>query len=283
MNISIISIFNTWENQQMMKALEDRGVRSTSESPRRLLFAMEEKDFLNPEYDLLLNRVDITSYLQFPERQIRILEYIEEFVPIVNNIDSTLVAINKFSTYLKLKGAGLPVPNSYIITSSSNVDAILKKIRTPFVCKPIIGTRGFDVILFQDKKIYKFYRGTLINADYMIQEYVETGGRDIRVFVVGGEAIGAIWKIAPEGEWRTNISRGGKAEAMELNEELEELCLKSARTIGVEVCGVDVVQDEKGYKIIEVNAVPDFRGFFDAKGINPAEYIADYAIQKVKK
>ena len=107
------------------------------------------------------------------------------------------------------------------------------------------------------------------------KEFIDKPGRDIRVTVVGGEAVAAIYRYSPSDEWRTNTARGGRAEAAELSPELEEIGVKSAEAIKASYAGVDVVESRDGYKVLEVNVVPEFKNVMRVTGINVARRIVD--------
>ncbi|MEM0497043.1 MAG: RimK family alpha-L-glutamate ligase, partial [Acidilobaceae archaeon] len=112
---------------------------------------------------------------------------------------------------------------------------------------------------------------------HLIQEYVRKPGRDIRVFVVGDEVPVAIYRVS--NHWITNTARGGKALPAPIDEELRELSIKTAKTIGVEIAGIDIFEDnDRGYLVNEVNAIPDFRNTVPATGYNLQDKIIEYLI-----
>jgi len=112
-----------------------------------------------------------------------------------------------------------------------------------------------------------------------IQEFIENPGRDIRAFVVGGVAIGAIYRKAASGSWVNNLSQGGSADRCVLTDEQKELAEKASLAIGTTFAGVDIIEGyvkESSPKILEVNGTPSGKGIYDAWGINPAEHIVEY-------
>ena len=112
----------------------------------------------------------------------------------------------------------------------------------------------------------------------IIQEYVkESAGRDLRLIVVGGKVIGAIERTSTDGNFRANISRGGEGKAFPLDEEMEMLALQVSRVLDLDICGVDLLFSDDGYKICEANSAPGFQGFEQATGINVPEKIFKYA------
>jgi gamma-F420-2:alpha-L-glutamate ligase len=112
----------------------------------------------------------------------------------------------------------------------------------------------------------------------IIQEYVkESAGRDLRVIVVGGKVIGAMERSSTDGNFRANVSRGGVAKTYALDDEMEMLALQVARVLDLDICGVDLLFSDDGYRICEANSAPGFRGFEQATGINVPEKIFKYA------
>src|SRR5439155_360548 len=122
-----------------------------------------------------------------------------------------------------------------------------------------------------------------LRAVFYVQRAVETGGRDIRAFVVGGRVIGAIERSAPAGEWRTNVSRGGRARALEIPVEFERLAVRAAAAVGADYAGVDLLPSRSGEVFVaEVNGIPGWRGLAAATGIDVAAVIVDHLVARVQ-
>ena len=102
--------------------------------------------------------------------------------------------------------------------------------------------------------------------------------RDIRAFVVDGKTLGAIFRVAPPGQWISNLARGGRAVACPLTAELEDLAAKAARAVGTTYCGVDLLETRHGLSVIEVNGTPSGKGIYEALGVDVTESIADHVI-----
>jgi ribosomal protein S6--L-glutamate ligase len=111
-----------------------------------------------------------------------------------------------------------------------------------------------------------------------LQAYVPHPGQDLRVFVVGGRARAAIARHAPEGEWRTNVAGGGRAEAVPLGAELASVAEAAADALGLDYAGVDVVAGPGGPAVIEVNGNPSWQGILEATGLDMAEAIAEHLL-----
>ena len=112
----------------------------------------------------------------------------------------------------------------------------------------------------------------------IVQEYIEfSEGRDLRVIVVGGRVVGAMQRTSVDGSFKANISRGGVGSQFEMNEELEMLSIQVAKTLDLDIAGVDLLFHNDGYKICEANSAPGFQGFEAAVGVNIPSKIFSYA------
>jgi ribosomal protein S6--L-glutamate ligase len=109
-----------------------------------------------------------------------------------------------------------------------------------------------------------------------LQAYVPHPGRDLRVFVVGARARAAIARLAPPGEWRTNVATGGRVEAVMIGEPLASVAEAAATAIGLDYAGVDLVSGPDGPSVLEVNGNPSWQGILEATGLDMAEVIAEH-------
>lgn len=202
---------------------------------------------------------------------------------VINQAQVFEKAYDKFRTSLALKQAGLPIPKTYLTRSYEQAVEAIKKIGTPVVFKPTTGAGGQGVVkaqIFEDAcSIAEILAN--IESPLYIQELIPTD-RDIRTFVIGDEVISAIYRVAAK-SWKTSISQGGRAELCPLTDELTNLSLKAAKAIGAEIAGIDLIESKDGYKILEVNTSPGFRGIIKATKINPSDAIVKYAISRAKK
>ena len=113
-----------------------------------------------------------------------------------------------------------------------------------------------------------------------LQEFIAIDSpRDIRAFVVDGKVLGAIYRVAPPGQWISNLARGGRAVACPLTKELVELAAKAAKAVGAVYCGVDLLETAHGLSVIEVNGTPSGKGIFEALGVDVTEAIAEHLHQ----
>ncbi len=211
---------------------------------------------------------------------------------VVNSFETIWLGNNKFISLVKLAKAGVPVPRSILAVNESKALEGFKIISNgscPVIVKPISGSWGRMVSLVStEREISLLVKHRLkMENPYMkmiiLQEYVEKPGRDIRVIVVEDRAVAAIYRHAPSGDWRTNTARGGKAEAVRIDKELEDISVRASKAIGAHYAGVDVVESRDGYTVLEVNVVPEFKNVMRVTGVNVAGEIIDMLMRMVKR
>ncbi|MFB2120228.1 30S ribosomal protein S6--L-glutamate ligase [Parapedobacter sp. 2B3] len=163
-----------------------------------------------------------------------------------------------------LSGAGLGLPITGFARRTHDVDDLIKMVGgPPLVIKLLEGTQGIGVVLAETKKaassvIEAFYG---LGNNILIQEYIkESRGTDIRAFVVDGKVVGAMKRTAKEGEFRSNLHRGGTAELIKLNKTERETAIRAAKELGLTVCGVDMLPSDRGPLVLEVNSSPGLEG-----------------------
>ncbi|MBE8714671.1 30S ribosomal protein S6--L-glutamate ligase [Sphingobacterium hungaricum] len=179
-----------------------------------------------------------------------------------------------------LSGAGLGLPITGFARSASDVDDLIRMVGgAPLVIKLLEGTQGIGVVLAETKKaassvIEAFYG---LGNNILIQEYIkEAKGTDIRAFVVDGKVVGAMKRTAKEGEFRSNLHRGGTAEIVRLTRQQRETAISAAKAMGLTVAGVDLLPSARGPLILEVNSSPGLAGIEVATGKDIASEIIMY-------
>ena len=179
-----------------------------------------------------------------------------------------------------LSRAGLGLPKTVFSNYSRDVGAIIDKVGgAPVVIKLLEGTQGLGVVLADNRNsaesILEAFNG--LQARVIVQEFIkEAMGADIRVFVVDGVVVGAMKRQGKEGEFRSNLHRGGSADIIELSDEEENAALKAAKAMGLGVAGVDLLQSARGPLILEVNSSPGLEGIEVATGKDIAGQIIKY-------
>jgi ribosomal protein S6--L-glutamate ligase len=238
------------------------------------------------EGGLIRNLGFISTTEQFIKRFDVLKELERSGVVLMNSPEAMLLARDKFSSLMRMKRAGIPVPNTALVEDPFEVMRLVQKWGE-VVIKPVVGSLGLGSVKVSDPDIaFRIAKSILsVNQPVYVQKYIKKPDRDIRVIVIGDSVLGSIYRISKSG-WKTNIAQGAIAQQILVPDaELEELSLKSVKVLGLDYAGIDIIEDtvEGGYKIIEVNAAPLWTGFASATNINPAKHIVNYLLEKIKR
>jgi ribosomal protein S6--L-glutamate ligase len=185
---------------------------------------------------------------------------------------------------LSRRKVGIPV--TAFAHSPDDVSGLIREVGgAPLVIKLLEGTQGLGVVLAETKKaaesVIQAFMG--VNSNILIQEFIkEAGGSDIRCFVVGGKVIAAMQRTAPEGEFRSNLHRGGSAKLVKLSAAERATAVKAAKIMGLNVCGVDLLRSNRGPLVMEVNSSPGLRGIEEATNKNIAGMIIEFIENNAK-
>ncbi len=179
-----------------------------------------------------------------------------------------------------LARAGIGMPKSAFANEPKDIESVIASIGgAPCVVKLLEGTQGIGVILAENDKAAKSVIEAFLklDANMLVQEFIkESKGADIRVFVVDGQIVGAMKRQAKEGEFRSNLHRGGTASLITLSPEERATAIKSAKKLGLGIAGVDLLQSNRGPLVMEVNSSPGLEGIEGATGIDIAGKIIEY-------
>ncbi|MDK2383294.1 MAG: RimK family alpha-L-glutamate ligase [Candidatus Korarchaeota archaeon] len=197
----------------------------------------------------------------------------------INSSSTIMTCGDKVLTYSALSKLGIPIPKSLLALGR---DAVLKaygEFQGVVVDKPPLGSWGRMVSLIKSAEMavqIADARGMMPSSlrGHVIQEYIETGGRDIRCLVLGERTIGCMERMASTG-WKSNVALGGKVRPIKATSVVEELSLKAAEAVKGEFVAVDLLSNEE-VLVNEVNGVPEFKGFIKATGIDVAKELASY-------
>jgi ribosomal protein S6--L-glutamate ligase len=192
---------------------------------------------------------------------------------------------DKLRSLQVLAKAGVGLPKTIFTNYTKDVDHVIKAVGgAPLILKLLEGTQGLGVVLAETynaaNSVLEAFNG--LKARVIAQQFVkESGGADIRVFVVDGRVVGAMKRQGKEGEFRSNLHRGGSAKIIELSDDEENTALKAAKAMGLGVAGVDMLQSDKGPLVLEVNSSPGLEGIETATGKNIAKEIIKYIERNV--
>lgn len=197
---------------------------------------------------------------------------------VINTAEAIERSVDKFHASFLIAQAGLRTPRT--VTAERFEDAMnyFDELGGDVVLKPIFGSEGKGIVRISDKDVaYRTFRALEIaRSVYYLQEYLQGPGWDLRVFVLGGRALGCMKRTAIG--WKTNVSQGASPEPYPMTEEIETLALRTAEAFAADCCGVDLYPSQGGFIVIEANGIPGWRGLERATGIPVADEIASWAL-----
>lgn len=191
-------------------------------------------------------------------------------------------AHNKLLTHLALQEHNVPMPKTYVSSTIDEAKELLKRVHYPIVMKFPEGTQGKGVMFADSLSSAASLLDALValNQPFIIQEYIETGGADIRALVVGEKVIAAMKRRATTEEKRANIHAGAAAESVVLSRESINIALDTAKALGARICGVDILESSFGPVVIEANISPGLQGLSKVSTIDIPDAIAKFLHRK---
>ncbi|RLF03182.1 MAG: RimK family alpha-L-glutamate ligase [Thermoprotei archaeon] len=282
---------NAWCSRQLQQAILRRGyqplcinfriiVARVGFSPR---IKARDIDLLKDVLALIVRPIGRCSLEQAIFRMDILHRLTRLGVVVINHPSAIEKCIDKFYALSLLEEKGIPVPRTVVTESVREAMEAFYEFRGDVVVKPIFSSRGFGMTRVSDPEVARriFNALTFIHRILYVQEFVPHGNRDIRVFVIGGDVVSAMYREGTE--WKTNIAQGARPKPLKPNEELRELAIKATEIIGCEVAGVDILESSRGYLITEINSQPGWRGLQSVTKVNIADRIISYVISKVKR
>ena len=230
-----------------------------------------------PVYDAVIPRIgaSITYYVLAVLRQIEMMGVypLNESVAIGRSRDKL-----RSMQILAREGIGLPV-TTFAHDQKQTEEVVRLAGGAPLVVKLLEGTHGIGVVLADTnrsaKSVIEAFRGA--NVNILVQEFIkEAGGSDIRVLVIGGKVVAAMKRTGAEGEFRSNLHRGGSAQTVKISPEERSTAVRAARALGLNVCGVDMLRANHGAVIMEVNSSPGLEGVEKATGSDIAGRVIEF-------
>lgn len=237
-----------------------------------------------PKYDAIIPRIgaSVTFYGTAVARQFEMMGTfnVNESVAISRSRD-------KLRSLQLLSRKGIGLPRTGFASKPDDIKDLIKQVGgAPLVVKLLEGTQGIGVVLADTAKsaeaIIEAFMG--LKANILVQEFVkEAGGADIRCLVVGGRVVAAMKRQGAEGEFRSNLHRGGSAEVVKLSKEERETALNAAKVMGLNFCGVDLLRSQNGPMVMEVNSSPGLEGIEIATGLDVAGKVIDFIEKSVNQ
>ena len=284
-------IVESWETQKLIEEFEKQEIKIRVVDPQVVDIFVDRDDRKSilvagkarglPDFVIPRTGSGTTYFIK------AIIRHLERLgVVLINESASIDTVKDKLYTQQILGESNLPVPKTLLVRHPINVEFVERNIGFPIIVKTLSGSFGAGVFLAENKRqfldLIKLAEITSKSYNIIVQEFIkESWGRDIRVFVLNQKVIGCMMRQATDGDFRANITRGGEGIPYQITEEIEWLGGESARLLHLDIAGVDLLFDNGGYKICEVNSSPGFEGMDKYTNTNIAEQIVNFVKHKV--
>jgi len=278
-----------YSSRRLVQAAEEREHEVQILNTLRLSIGLEEGEpnlfYRSKElsdYDAIVPRIG-ASITYFGTAVVRQFEQMDVYTP--NTAAGIANSRDKLRSLQILSRHDIGIPQTTFVRDRKDVLPAIERVGgAPVIIKILEGTQGVGVILADNTKVAEAIIETLQTArqNVLIQRFVaESKGRDIRAFVVGDSVVASMRRVAQGDEFRSNVHRGGSAEAVELDEAYQQTAVRAAQIMGLRVAGVDMLEGADGPKVMEVNSSPGLEGIEGATGLDVAGAIIDYIAARV--
>jgi ribosomal protein S6--L-glutamate ligase len=285
MEIAILSRGeNLYSTRRLVEAAEERGHEPEVIDYIRCMMDISSS---NPtvrymgrtldEFDAVIPRIGVSKTF-YGAAVVRQFEMMGTFV--TSHAQAITNSRDKLRSMQMLARDGVDMPVTGFAHSTKDIAGLLEQVGgTPVVIKLLEGTQGIGVILAENRKAAEavIEAFMLLDANILVQEFIEEAdATDIRCFVVGDRVVAAMKRVGEPGEYRSNLHRGGTAEAVILTPDMERVALDAARAVGLNIAGVDLLPSKRGPLVMEVNSSPGLEGVEAATEIDVAGEIIDF-------
>ena len=204
----------------------------------------------------------------------------------INTSDSIIASRDKLRSLQVLAKHGIDMPITGYASHTMDIHDVIEKVgKTPLIMKLLQGTQGNGMVLAETMKAAESVMNAFkqVDADILVQEFIkESSGIDIRAIVVGDKVVAAMQRVAPIGEFRSNVHRGATTQHIDLTKEEENIVIKSTNILGLNVAGVDLMRSKRGPLVLEVNSSPGLQGIELLTGADVAGEIISFIENTVK-
>jgi [lysine-biosynthesis-protein LysW]--L-2-aminoadipate ligase len=271
------------DEKLLLQAARKRGVEIDKIDDRQCVFGL--KTGTGPEawdHDVVIERCVSHS------RALYAIKFLEDYgIRTINTFQVALNCGDKILSSLSFARAGVPTPRTRIAFEPETAIEAIETLGYPAVLKPVMGSWARLLAKVDCRETaeaiieHKSVLGNYLHSIYYIQEYVDKPGRDIRAFVVGDETVAAVYRIADH--WITNTARGAKTEECKVTDEINELSIKAANSVGGGVIAVDLMESKQGLTITEVNYTMEFKNSIVPTGVDIPMKIIEYAMSEARR
>ena len=212
-----------------------------------------------------------------------VLRAIEECgIRLINSRESLELASDKLLTSMLLEKYNIPTPKTVVCEDPNEALASFEELGEDVILKPLYGSKGIGITRLNDRGFAEnvLFKLSHLNEIFYLQEFIEHNNRDIRVLVINDKAIAGMYRVSDN--WKTNVYAGARVEPIELTRELKSLAIKAAKVVKTEIAGVDIVESENVYYVLEVNSIPGFTALQKVTDVNIPKEIIDYFLTSKK-
>ena len=285
MNIVILSRnSNLYSTNRLVEEGENRGHKVEVIDPLKCDLIIEKekptiyyKDRYLDYVDAIIPRIG-SSVTFYGSAVVRQFEMMHVFTTVTS--DAIIRSRDKLRSFQRLSRAGIGMPKTVFTNYSRDVEEVISHVGgTPVIIKLLEGTQGLGVVLAESKNaaesVLEAFNG--LQARVIVQEYIkEAKGTDLRALIVDNQVVGAMKRQGKEGEFRSNLHRGGSADYVKLTADEIKVALRAARALKLPVCGVDMLESDRGPLVLEVNSTPGLEGIEGATKKNIARAIITF-------
>ena len=281
---SLIILYDNirWEEKALYEAAKKKGINVVNVDCKNLTINLNDRESKYRNQVVLQRSV---SYFK-SVHSTAVLEGLGARV--INSLNSAIMSGNKMYAHMEFVKAGVKTPKAAAAFSQESAIAVLDEFGYPAVIKPTIGSWGRLIALLRDKETA---RSVIEDREHMFplyqiyyfEEFVKRPPRDIRAIVIGKSVVAAIYRYSGDGEWKTNMALGGRAEACPVTKELEDICVKATQALHGQIVGVDLMESKSdGLIVHEVNNTTEFKNTVRVTGVDIPGLMVDYSIGQGK-
>lgn len=289
MKIAVIGTPEAWYTRSLQKAFSKRGVTLPCFPVTGVIGSLGTHADLSVtdtslvDYQAVIVRAVPGGSLEQVIYRMDALHWLQNAGVWVTNPPSAIErGVDKYYTLALVQAEGIPVPKTIVAERFDDAMSGFDKLGGDVVVKPLFGSEGRGMVRVSDRDMaYRVFRALELNRYvFYLQEYVQHGCEDIRVFVVGDKVVASMKRRGDS--WKCNICNGAKGNRLVMNETLEDMSIRAVKALGADYGGVDFLPLEGGgYFLIEVNTIPGWKGLEKATGFDAAGYLADFILKKI--
>jgi [lysine-biosynthesis-protein LysW]--L-2-aminoadipate ligase len=277
---SLTILYDTirWEEKALYEAAKKRGIKVNKIDCKSLFIDLNQAEESPYKDTVIIQRC--VSYF----KSVHSTAALEGLgAKVINSLHTATSCGNKLFAHMELQKAGIKTPRAISAFSEESAIAGLGDLGYPAVIKPTIGSWGRLVALVRDKDAAKAVVEDRMHMFplyqiYYVEEFVNRPPRDIRAIVIGDKVVAAIYRYSMNGEWKTNMALGGRAEICPITNEMEDICIRATNAVAGNIVGVDLMESkEHGLVVHEINNTTEFRNTVSTTGVDIAGLMIDFS------